>query len=131
MQSCGSPIFNILIVDTPGFSAFAGITKVFEPAAFLPVVTECGEGQSVQPISLRQCSPRRKLLRSSLPAWQERHVSAVSFDDLFLKEMILVGSPSAMWFFPGPWQASPPVTLPFQLLIFEKLACAVFGKAFK
>ena len=29
---------------------------------------ECGEWQSAQPMSLRQCSPRRKLLCSSLPA---------------------------------------------------------------
>jgi len=65
-------------------------------ALFLPVTFECGAWQSVQPISLRQCSPRRKLLRSSFPAWQERHVSDVSFEDLFLKEIILAGSPSAM-----------------------------------
>src|SRR5260370_42297655 len=97
MQSCGSFIFNILTVAKPGFSAFGVVTSTFEPARFFPVMTECGEWQSVQPISLRQCSPRRKLLRSSFPAWQERHVSDVSFEDLVLNDMMFVGSPPAIW----------------------------------
>ena len=54
----------------------------------LPVSGECDEWHSVQPMSLRQCSPRRKLLCSSLPAWQPRHVSEASLEDLILKEMI-------------------------------------------
>src|SRR5215216_5641411 len=112
----------------PGFCAFEGETKTFEAASCRPVSGACGEWQSVQPMSLRQCSPRRKLLCSSRPEWQLKHVSDVSFEDLFLKEMILVGSPSAMCALPGPWHDSQPVTLFFQLLILASLACEVCEK---
>jgi hypothetical protein len=101
-QSCGSLTFSSLTVENAGFSEFAGEMKVIELATFLPLGPPCAEWQSAQPTSLRQCSPRRKLLCSSLPAWQPRHVSEVSFDDLFLKEMIFLGSASSMWAFPGP-----------------------------
>jgi hypothetical protein len=40
MQSCGSFIFNILMVEKPGFSAFAVVTRTFELARFLPDVLE-------------------------------------------------------------------------------------------
>src|ERR1700730_9012124 len=125
MQSCGSPTFSMWSVEKPGFSAFAADTRVIEPGTCLLVATKCGEWQSVQPISLRQCSPRRKLLCSSLPAWQERQVSDVVLDDLFLNEMIFAGSPSSTWALPGPWQASHPVTFPFQLLTVESWECEV------
>src|ERR1044071_7667819 len=117
MHSCGSFAFSIAIVAKPGFSALAVVTRRFEAAVFRPSTFECGEWQSVQPTSFRQCSPRRKLLRSSLPAWQLKHVSEISFEDLFLKEMIFFGSPSSLCALPGPWQDSQPVTLLFQLLI--------------
>jgi hypothetical protein len=114
------------MVEKPGFSAFGVVTNAFELARFLPVVFECGEWQSVQPTSLRQCSPRRKLFLSSLPAWQTRHVSDTSFGDLFLNEMIFVGSPlPSTWALPGPWHDSQPVILPFQLLSVVSEACAV------
>src|SRR5207253_10511103 len=103
MQSCGSPIFKILTVEKPGFCELVGFTKTLEPGRFRCVTSvKCGEWQSVHPMSLRQCSPRRKLLCSSLPAWHERQVSATSFDDLFLNEMILAGSPSSECALPGP-----------------------------
>src|SRR5437879_2439709 len=96
MQSCGSPSFSILMLEMPGFSAFVGLSRTLEPGMFFALaVVRCGEWQSVQPMSLRQCSPRRKLLCSSLPAWHKRQVSDISFDDLFLNEIIFFGSPSS------------------------------------
>src|SRR5687768_310006 len=76
-------------------------------------------------MSLRQCSPRRKLLCSSLPAWQPRQVSEIFFEDLFLNEMIFAGSPSSRWALPGPWHDSQPVTFSFQLLRLPSFACDV------
>src|SRR5690349_4470782 len=115
MQSCGSLFLSIWISEMPGFCALDRETNTFEAASCRPPGCECGEWQSVQPTSFRQCSPRRKLLCSSLPLWQARHVSETCFDDLFLKEMIFFGSPSSLWALPGPWHDSQPVTLSFQL----------------
>jgi len=125
MHSCGSFTLSRLIVEEPGFSALAGETKTFDWATFLPEVLACDVWQSVQPTSLRQCSPRRKLLCSSLPAWQVRHVSEMALGDLFLKEMIFVGSASSMCVLPGPWHDSQPVAFPFQLFMIDSLACEV------
>src|ERR1043166_5195811 len=125
-QSCGSPVFCMRIVAKPGFSWFTGLISTFEPGLFFATWSvRCGEWQSVQPISLRQCSPRRKLLCSSRPARQARQASDVSFGDLFLNEIIFAGSPSSAWALPGPWQDSQPVTFPFQLLIVARAACDV------
>src|SRR5205085_4035977 len=75
----------------------------------------CGEWQSVQPTSLRQCSPRMKLLCSSFPEWQARQVSETCLAVSCSKVLIFVLSPSAStWALPGPWHDSQPVTLPFQ-----------------
>src|SRR6185295_1048554 len=98
----GSLTFSKWIVEKSGFSALARVMKVFELARFLPVTAPCDEWQSIQPTSLRQCSPRRKLLCSSRPAWQVRQVSEICLGDLFLNEMIFAGSPSAMCSLPGP-----------------------------
>src|SRR5581483_11445282 len=77
-------------------------------------------------MSLRQCSPRRKLFRSSLPAWQDRQDSEISFGDLPVKLMILVLSPPpSTCALPGPWQDSQPLALPFQLERVVRAACAV------
>jgi len=60
MQSCVSPAFNIMTVEKLGLSEFARERKTFEAALLPPEGREpCGEWQSVQPTSLRQCSPRR------------------------------------------------------------------------
>src|ERR1041384_6620597 len=115
VHSCGSLAFNRASVATPGFSALAVVTNMFELATLRPAIVECGEWQSTQPISLRQCSPRRKLLRSSRPAWHERQVSAISFEDLPVKETIFVLSPPpSTCALPGPWHDSQPVVLFFQ-----------------
>src|SRR5205085_9229770 len=76
----------------------------------------CGEWQSVQPTSLRQCSPRMKLLCSSRPEWHARHVSEICLEDSPWKVRILVLSPPASTCaLPGPWQDSQPTTFPCQL----------------
>src|SRR5688572_31577731 len=90
MHSCGSLPLSMLAASRSRFRRAASETSVFEPGFPAICIDECEVWQSVQPTSLRQCSPRRKLLWSSLPAWHPRHVSEVSFDDFVLNEMIFL-----------------------------------------
>src|SRR5687768_16252991 len=98
----------------------------------------CDVWQEVQPMPLRQCSLRRKLLWSSRPEWQLRQVSemslAVSNCSLSVRmarwPLGVVSPPdiSSTCARPGPWQASQPTTLPFQLGSRSSVACGVLVK---